>query len=202
MLRTGDVELRLPDEADLLALADLAAQGVHDPEAMPFVTPWTDGAPDEVAERVLRHHWGLWSRWSPDAWSLELVVRRAGEVVGVQEVMAEHFAVLREVGTGSWLGRHHQGRGTGRAMRAAVLHLAFAGLGAHAATSSAFEDNPASLAVSAALGYRPDGTARVVRRGAAATDRRLRLTREDWEATARPAVEVGGLEACRDWFGA
>ncbi len=41
----------------------------------------------------------------------------------------------------------------------AVLHLAFAGLGAQSATSIAFTDNPASLAISRKLGYEPDGIA-------------------------------------------
>ncbi len=40
-------------------------------------------------------------------------------------------------------------------MRAAVLHLAFAGLEAEYADSDAFTDNAASLGVSRKLGYRP-----------------------------------------------
>jgi len=41
--------------------------------------------------------------------------------------------------------------------RAAVLQLAFQGLGAQQAVSAAFEGNPASLRVSRKLGYRDDG---------------------------------------------
>ena len=41
-------------------------------------------------------------------------------------------------------------------MRAAVLHLAFDGLGARRAVSDAFEDNPGWLGVSRKLGYRDD----------------------------------------------
>jgi RimJ/RimL family protein N-acetyltransferase len=59
------------------------------------------------------------------------------------------FAVLREVHTGSWLGRRYQGHGIGTQMRAAVLHLAFEGLGAQHAAFGAFEHNAASLGVSA-----------------------------------------------------
>lgn len=65
--------------------------------------------------------------------------------------------MLREVHTGSWLGRRYQGQGIGTQMRAAVLHLALDGLGAQRAVSAAFEDNPASLGVSRKLGYRDDG---------------------------------------------
>ena len=46
-LATPWLELRLPDEADLDALASLAAEGVHDPQTQPFAVPWTDGSPAE-----------------------------------------------------------------------------------------------------------------------------------------------------------
>jgi RimJ/RimL family protein N-acetyltransferase len=62
-------------------------------------------------------------------------------------------------------------------MRAAVLHLAFAGLGAEYATSEAFTDNAASLGVSRKLGYVLDGFYRQVIRGKPATQQRLRLDR-------------------------
>ena len=53
-----------------------------------------------------------------------------GRPVGIQDVIAANFPVLRGVDTYSWLGIDHQGQGFGREMRAAVLHLAFDGLGA------------------------------------------------------------------------
>lgn len=59
--------------------------------------------------------------------------------------------MLRQVSTASWLGLHHQRQGIGTEMRAAVLHLAFAGLGAVDALSGAFEDNPSSFSVSEKL---------------------------------------------------
>jgi RimJ/RimL family protein N-acetyltransferase len=61
---------------------------------------------------------------------LEFAVIRRGAVVGSQGVGGRDFAVLREVHTGSWLGRRYQGQGIGTQMRAAVLHMAFDGLGA------------------------------------------------------------------------
>jgi RimJ/RimL family protein N-acetyltransferase len=126
----------------------------------------------------------------------------AGAVVGVQAMTAENFAITREVSTGSWLGRAYQGRGIGREMRVAVLELAFTGLGATIARSGAFEDNAASIAVSRALGYQEDGDSLHVRRGAAAREVRFKLTRETWEASARPAVTFDGLEKCLEFFGA
>jgi hypothetical protein len=42
-----DLELRLADDVELLALADLAAGGVHHPDLAPFSRPWTSGTPEE-----------------------------------------------------------------------------------------------------------------------------------------------------------
>ena len=126
---------------------------------------WTDTSPDERARSTLQYHWSRWGSWQPTDWTLELVVVRDGVVVGSQGVGGRDFAVLREVSTGSWLGRHYQGRGIGTQMRAAALHLAFEGLKARHAVSAAFEDNAASLGVSRKLGYRDDGTEWHVVRG-------------------------------------
>ena len=60
--------------------------------------------------------------------------------------------------TGSWLGASFQGHGYGTEQRAAVLELAFRGLGANAAISGALEHNIASQRVSTKLGYRQTGT--------------------------------------------
>jgi len=109
--------------------------------------------------------------------------------------------VLREVHTGSWLGRRYQGHGIGTQMRAAVLHLAFEGLGAQHAASGAFEHNAASLGVSRKLGYRDDGIERHVVRGHPAVLQRLRLTRADWQAARSVPVEIRGLEPCLPFFG-
>ncbi len=192
-VRVDGLELRLPDDQQLDELATLAAQGLHDPAAMPFSAPWTDAEPDVVARRVLQWQWRVQADWTPEQWSLDLVALRDGEVVGKQAVSATDFAVRREVETGSWLGRVHQGRGLGRRMRAAVLALAFDHLGAVSATTEAFADNAASTTVTRSLGYRPDGIARVVRRGEAAVLHRYRLDRPDWVSPW--PVAVPGLTA-------
>lgn len=200
-LRTPRLELRLPDPDDLSALAEQAAAGVHDAAVQPFIVPWTDGDPATVARRAIQWHWTTLGRWSPENWSLPLTVRADGAVIGTQDLAAENFAVLREVHTGSWLGRAHHGHGYGTEMRAAVLHLAFAGLGADWATSEAFADNHASYGVSKKLGYADDGIARHVVAGRPVVGRRLRLDRDAWQATATVPVTVDGLAACREMFG-
>ncbi|MBW3601102.1 MAG: GNAT family N-acetyltransferase [Actinobacteria bacterium] len=201
-VRTARLELRLPADDDLAALAELAAAGVHPPETMPFLSAWTDKPSPELERGMLRHHWRSRAHWTPGEWTLDLAVLADSGHVGMQGITATEFAVTRSVGTGSWLGRSHQGHGIGTEMRAAVLHLAFAGLGALEARSGAFTDNPASLAVSRRLGYHPEGHNVRVRRGQRAIERRLVLTRDDWEASERPAVTVDGLEPCLELFGA
>ncbi|WP_405088044.1 hypothetical protein [Microbispora sp. NBC_01389] len=54
---TPRLELRLPTLNDLDALADRAAEGVHDPAGMPFGVPWTDAPPDERARSTVQVHW-------------------------------------------------------------------------------------------------------------------------------------------------
>jgi len=200
-LRTPRLELRPASDSDLSALADLAAAGVHDPAMQPFTFPWTDVAPEERGRSVLKYHWSQRAAWRPDLWSLDFVVVRDGTVVGTQGVSARDFAILREVSTGSWLGREYHGQGVGTEMRAAVLHLAFAGLGAEYAISGAFTDNAASQRISRKLGYADNGVERQVSRRRPATVQRFRLDRQAWEATHAIPVTIAGLEPCLHMFG-
>lgn len=201
-VRTPRLEIRLPGDEDLVALAGVAGAGVHDPGTMPFSIPWTDTPAPALQTRSLQWWWGQRASWSPDAWTFTGAVFVDGAPVGVQDLSAEHFGALRTVQTGSWLGLPHQGSGLGKEMRAAVLHLAFAGLGAVEAYSSAWADNAASLGVSRALGYEPNGSRLLLRRGRPATHVALRLTRPAWEERRRDDIEIDGLEACLEMFGA
>jgi RimJ/RimL family protein N-acetyltransferase len=150
---------------------------------------------------TVRWHLLQLASWSPLAWSFNPVVLYEGNVVGSQGINSTNFVATRSVTTGSWLGRAYQGQGLGREMRAAILEFAFSGLGAQAALSGAFSDNAASLGVSRALSYEHSGEVIVQRRGLPAEQIRLRLSRARWEQSARPQVELEGLEACREFFG-
>jgi RimJ/RimL family protein N-acetyltransferase len=200
-LHTPRLELRLPSLADLDELASLAVEGVHDPGVQPFGAAWTDAPAGELARRVVQFHLSQWGAWSPEDWSLNLVADLGGVIVGTQGVSGRDFAVLREVSTGSWLGQRYQGQGLGTEMRAAVLHLAFTGLGAEFATSNAFTDNAASLGVSRKLGYLPDGIQRQVIRGRPVVLQLLRLDRAGWQARPGVPVEIVGLAPCLPSFG-
>ena len=98
------------------------------------------------------------------------------------------------------IAQDRQGQGLGKEMRAAVLHLAFDGLGAEAAMSESIEGNPQSAGVSRSLGYEEDGHGRVAPRGAPVDTIRWRLTRERFEALRAegryPEVTIEGLAPC------
>lgn len=200
-ITTPRLELRLPDLDALSRLAAVAAAGVHDEDRMPFVAAWTDVSPEERARATFQHLLGTVAGWTPRKWSLGLAVSWEGKVVGRQDLGATDFAVTGEAHTGSWLGQAYQGRGIGTEMRAAVLHLAFEGLGARFMTSGAMADNARSLRVSEKLGYRPDGREVLSVRGEARDHRRLRLDRAGWEAHRTVPVELHGLEPSLALFG-
>lgn len=199
-LRCGETRLRAVRERDLPVLADLQSDDVEvDPHVEVF--PGHDAAAHRrrVVHRTYWHHLGS---WSPSSWTLLLAVEHAGELVGVQALEGEHFAELRTVDSWSWLTAGARGRGTGLAMRQAVLGLAFDHLGAVAAVSSARPTNQASLGVSRRLGYRDNGTSLSAVGGTPLELTHLRLTRGDWQASGRGRdVEVTGLAACLPWFG-
>jgi RimJ/RimL family protein N-acetyltransferase len=200
VIRTPLLELRLPREDEFTALIDLAGQGIHDPETMPFFVPWTDLEPKQRARTTAQWLWGHRANWSPENWTFTSAVFVEGGPVGMQDMSAQQFRAVRSVETGSWLGRAHQGQGLGREMRQAMLHLAFAGLGAEEARSGAFEDNAASLATSRSVGYEENGEARERRRDGWGRTIRFRLGREQWERKRRDDIEIVGLEQCVDLF--
>ncbi|MFK4834311.1 GNAT family N-acetyltransferase [Microbacterium sp. ZW T2_14] len=192
-VRAGDLELRWIDDDLLVELSELAGRGIHDPDMMPFQRPWSRGSADEVARSVLAYQWGIRNRISPTAFVLELAVVEAGTPVGVQGLTAEDWPALRNVTTGSWLGRAHQGRGIGTRMRMLALHLAFEGLDAQEAMSGAFADNGASNAVSERVGYDRDGAFHVAREGVAVPHNRYVMSRERWESVRSDhARRLGG----------
>lgn len=200
-IRTPRLELRYPSDHDLAALADLASEPVHDPGFMPFSTPWTRAPSSERGRNSLQFWWRERANFDVDDWSLPFMVLDGGEAVGVQALMGKRFAVTRSVFTGSWLVQRHQGRGVGKEMRAAVLHLAFAGLGSFEAHTSSFEDNQASLGVTRALGYRPNGAQIDDREGQPVRHLRFLLTRAEWEHHRRADIEIDNLQPCLGLLG-
>jgi RimJ/RimL family protein N-acetyltransferase len=195
VLRTPRLELRPDDDQGLAELMAEACRGVHPPDQMPFGVPWTDAPPTEMVRNGMRFYWSQRATLAPDDWTINFLIRHNGQVIGCQALHGRHFPTLREVSTGSWLGRRHQGLGLGKEMRAAVLAFAFDHLGAETARSSAYTDNRQSNGVSRSLGYQPDGTFADVRRGTRATQTRLLLTKQnfarpDWRLDVKGTTEV------------
>lgn len=197
-VRTPRLELRLPTEAELVELYELAAAGIHPPEEMPFGVAWTD---DLTEEAFLAFHRSTREAWTPASWKFDLGTWVDGVLMGVQGIGADDFAGKRAIATGSWLGSRFQGRGVGTEMRTAVVELAFRELGARAVTSSAFESNAASRSVSGKLGYRVVGHDTMSPRGVPQPHLQLRLERGEWPGAPFP-VEVEGVADCLPLFGA
>lgn len=200
-ITAGPLELRGITDDHLPALCELAAQGIHPPDRMPFSTPWTLATGDDLMRNVAKYHWQNRATWSPDAWMLNLGVWREDELVGTQGFSTVDYLVTRTGETGSWLGRRFQGRGIGTAMRQAICALVFDHLDGEEVTSGAFEDNPASLAVSRKVGYRDNGVKRLKRgAGELGFNRQLVLGPEDLVRGEHDLV-VEGAEAFRESIG-
>lgn len=195
----GDLTLTVLREADVPELVELVLEGIHDPARMPFIFPWTDAPAEELPANYMRYVGRVIAGQSTDEVNLQLVVRRAGEVVGIQALEGESFHVTRTLETGSWLARRVHGHGIGTRMRQAICALAFDHLDAERITSSAFVDNPASLAVSRKVGYLPNGRHWGAPRGEVAEEHRLLLTPDTF--VRGDPVEVSGVAPLRRFLG-
>jgi RimJ/RimL family protein N-acetyltransferase len=190
----GPLQLTPIHDQDIPALVALAEQGIHDPTAMPFLVPWSTAPANELGRNMAAYYWRARAEFGPARWDLLLAARWDGVVVGVQGVHTADYLVTRTAETGSWLGRAHQGRGVGTLMRQTICALLFDNLDAQEATSGAFEDNPASLAVSRKVGYSDNGVFRMQRReGEMVLLLRLRLRPEALVRSDHPVTVEGAL---------
>ncbi len=202
IIRTPRLTLSIVRESDALELIELSDHGIHDPEAMPFLIPWTDEPTPDRWWNSFRFYMKNASGCTPESWNLSFAIRHEGALIGNQDAGADRFPAMRTAGTGSWLGRAFQGQGFGYEARIAVLTLLFDGLGAAEATTGAYFDNLASLRVTEKVGYTPNGEQRVLRRGAVVRGVEFRMTAERW-ADVRPAlsVTIEGIDPVRAFLG-
>lgn len=199
-IEAGSLVLRPITDEVLPQLIEVALAGVHEAGAMPFYVPWTDAPAERLPANIALYHWGLRAAWSPERWNLELAVEDEGRIVGVQAFFTSDYLVTRSGETGSWLGLAHQGRGIGTRMRQTICAFCFDHLEAEELVSAAFSDNPASLAVSRKLGYRPNGAQRKTRRSSEwQQSQSLVLTPASFQRG--PAITVTGVEAFREFIG-
>jgi RimJ/RimL family protein N-acetyltransferase len=195
-----DLTLRPMTEADQPAIADLLPDDVElDPAATRYAT-----GEERVTRGIVVHqvYWKAYGTWRPEAWRVSFVVSAAGQILGAQELEGNDFPALRTIDTASFLIPWARGRGYGKQMRRAVLSLAFGPMGAQAAITSAWHDNHASLGVSRALGYQPNGESLDARGDSADVMVHMRLLRADWLASGAAAgIHITGFEGCRHLFG-
>lgn len=201
-LATKRLELRVPNDDELSALAQVAAIGVHESGQQPFLTPWTDLPPRDRALHVMQQHWSRRGTWCAEDWALEMGVFHAEQPVGMVTLKARNFSVLREVKTESWLGLEFHRQGIGTEARTALLSFAFGSLGAVTAVTEVFQDNVGSQGVSRRLGYRPDGISRDVLAGRVVVSDRLRLDGSDWATPDPTDLAVIGLAKALPFFNA
>jgi len=199
-LRTPRLELRLPTDDELLALMPVARAGILEEGQVFFAFAWHEVPSPAFEREFLQYWWRHRGTWRPSEWSLGLAVFLDGRPIGIQSIAGRDFAVRRTVATGSWLGKPYQGQGYGTEMRAAVLTLAFEGLGALCAESGYFPGNRASSGVSGKLGYVENGEEVVSVAGKRHVEQRLRLTPETWQRDLVP-VTIEGLDPCLPLFG-
>jgi RimJ/RimL family protein N-acetyltransferase len=195
---TPQLTLAVPTDVDLVSLLEVAKAGIHPPDTMPFVVPWTDLPSPQFERSFLQYHWGCRAALSVESLDLHFLVKVDDCVVGMQSVHRRRDDSANVFETGSWLGLPHQGRGIGRAMRAAAVRFAFEYLDAEVVTSGAFVDNIASQRVSLATGYEEVARVSIPRRGLPVEQIKFALTRQRWQNTkGNEPLTVTGWNACR-----
>jgi RimJ/RimL family protein N-acetyltransferase len=197
-ITAGPVELRGITDDLIGPLGELANGGIHAPDTMPFFTPWS--LSDDLPLIIAKYQWGLRAEFSPENWTAEFAVFWDGVLAGCQGFSTKDYLLTRTGETGSWLGRRFQGRGIGTAMRQVLCAFVFDHIDADYVTSSAFTDNPASLAVSKKAGYSKQGWRRVARQGKQATIQGLILEPGSLNRYEHP-LAVEGLAAFRRSIG-
>ncbi|WP_150461128.1 GNAT family N-acetyltransferase [Nesterenkonia ebinurensis] len=199
--------LRQVRETDFGAYVAAASSGIMKGPRNSFASPWDENTPTDIAKNSLTWLWSRRPAIGPDSWYLMLAVfvrsedGSEGPLIGMQDVWAEKYRVLRSLETASWLRADQQGKGYGKEQRAAALLWAFDHFDAEYAQSGAYDWNEPSKRVSESLGYFQCGTKRV-------TDAHGK--QPEWEIAYRMAksdfirpswsVKVEGNELLKDFM--
>ena len=169
--------------------------------------PWDDPCsfyepdPDVRVRQWLQGIWRGRGSVSSKRWRLYFVGFVDGDPIGQQDLTGDHFDDFGTVESTSWVSSDARRRGIGIEMRAAILHLAFEGLGAAEAHSEAAVDNAGSNRVSERLGYERNGTAWATHQGQPVLGQRWLLRRETWALQRRDDIAMSGVEGCRAALG-
>jgi RimJ/RimL family protein N-acetyltransferase len=188
----GTLTLRAIRDDDLPELVDAAAAGIHGDDLRPFPRAWAGQDSVAMGRDLASRYWKFRATFPSDEWALPLLVRCNGRIIGVQGAEAVRYPVLRTPDTFSWLTRSVQGQGIGTLMRQAMCAFFFDELDAHAITSGAYADNPASAAVSRKVGYTANGTRLELRDETAAEHHKFILLRDRFVRPSERVVVQGG----------
>ena len=141
-IEENDLTLTILTDEDIPGLVDVALSGIHDPDAMPFLTPWTAVEPGATSGE----HDSLLLRCpsAVHAREIRLALRSADRARTRRNpgVARHRLRGHPTAETGSWLGQSYQGRGIGTRMRRAVCAFAFDHLGAVELTSGPSSTTP------------------------------------------------------------
>jgi RimJ/RimL family protein N-acetyltransferase len=203
LVRTPRLELRALTDERMEALAPLVAAGhaTADPPPWDDPSPFYEPDPDTRVDLWMQAVWRARGTVRSDAWRLNFAAFVDDEPVGQQDLTGHDFNDFGTVESTSWVSSDRRGEGIGSEMRAAILHLAFEGLGAREALSEGAIDNPGSNTVSERLRYSRNGVAWATHQGRPVLGQRWRLTRDDWSAGRRDDIELIGVVACRRTLG-
>ena len=196
----GPLTLRAIRDDDLPELVDAAAAGIHSDDLRPFPRAWAGQDPVALGRDLASRYWKYRATFPSDDWALPLLVRYDGRIIGVQGAEAVRYPILRTPDTFSWLTRSIQGQGIGTLMRQAMCAFFFDELDAHAITSGAYADNPASAEVSRKVGYTANGTKLELRDETAAEHHKFILTPDRFVRPSERVVIQGGA-AMRAFIG-
>lgn len=188
----GPLTLRAIRDDDLPKLVDAAAAGIHSDDLRPFPRAWAGQDPVALGRDLASRYWKYRATFPSDGWALPLVARYDGRIIGVQGAEAVRYPILRTPDTFSWLTRSVQGQGIGTLMRQAICAFFFDELDAHAITSGAYADNPASAEVSRKVGYTANGTKLELRDETAAEHHKFILTPDRFVRPSERVVIQGG----------
>lgn len=200
-LACDQVEMRPLAPADRGAFEALLRGGIHPPDYMPFASPWSRDTPENLAAGIAYTAGQVAADCRCDDYVLQFAVRRAGDLVGMQQTRVTGPPGRAVGAVGYWLGTAFQGRGIGTLSQAMMCAVFLDHLGVPTLTSSIFADNAPSLASARKVGFTPTGAAQLVRDGEPVPVIHLVLTAATFNRSAAPGVRFAGLAQARRFLG-
>jgi hypothetical protein len=70
-----NLTLSVVTDSDLPGLVDLALSGIHPPDVMPFVIPWSTADPDVLPGNMVRYFSSVRAEFRPEKFDLIFAVR-------------------------------------------------------------------------------------------------------------------------------